>query len=176
MARSRKKSLSQQVVGVATVGMPSPAKKVLTSRIGALLIVLAVPILLATGIVTVQWENGRPKVSVNRERAAEVRQEAAERIEDFRDEHDHERPAIADYVPQLGERESQPTGFTADLQRDVEGFEHRVTQRFDEARHNLVGDDNRGWNIGSVGQPVEPSKQAFQPFQNVREKIEDLRR
>lgn len=80
MAR-KKKSISQNVVDVATTGMPQPVKKILGGRLIALLIVVCVPILFATGILSVRWENGRPKFSVNRQRAAEVKQEAVERIE-----------------------------------------------------------------------------------------------
>lgn len=177
MARTKKKTLSQKVVGTAAMGMPGPAKKILASRIGALLIVIVVPILFATGIVSVKWENGRPKVSFNRERAAEVKQEAAQKIDTLKKEHDGDRPALADYVPHFGEQEENRSEFAADLQRNVDGSEHRVAERYDEVKDNLVRDDNRGWNIGPPeGQPSEPGKQAFQPFQGVREKIEDLRR
>jgi hypothetical protein len=177
MAKSRKKSLSQQAVGVATMGMPAPARKILSSRIGALLVVIVIPVLFATGIISVQWENGRPKVSFNRERAVEVEQKAAQRIEAIKEERDGDRPALADYVPHFGERKEEPTGFATDIQRDVQGFEHRVAERYDEVKDNVVGDNQQGWQIGPVGgQPDSQGKQPFQPFQGVRDKLEDLRR
>jgi hypothetical protein len=177
MARKRKKSLSQQVVGVAAVGMPAPVKKIMTSRIGALLLVLAIPVLLASGIVTVQWQNGRPKLSVNQERAAEVKEDAKERLDEFRNEHDRERPVMADYVPHLGEGDDSRTNFAANLQQNVGEFQHAVSERFDHSQYSPPADDGSGWGIGPVvGQPSEPGKQAFQPFHNVREKIEELRR
>jgi hypothetical protein len=177
MARSRKKSLSQQAVGVATVGLPAPARKVLSSRVGALLVVIIVPVLFATGIASVKWENGRPKVSFNKERAVEVEQKAAQRIEAIREDREGDRPAIADYLPRFGEPERQSSGFAGEIKREVQGFEHRVAERYDEVRDNVVGDDSQGWHIGPVGgQPNNEGKKVFQPFQGVREKIEDLRR
>ena len=97
MAKSRKKTLSQKVVNTATIGMPKPAKKFLGSRIVASLIVVLIPVLIGTGMITVQWENGRPRLSINRERTAEVREEATEQIEEFRENHgDNRRAALAD--------------------------------------------------------------------------------
>ena len=90
MARSKKRSkktVSQNIVGVATVGLPSPAKKFLGGRMMALLIVVLVPVLLATGIVSVSWENGRPRVSFNRERAAEAKQAVAEEVQSLSADH-----------------------------------------------------------------------------------------
>ena len=177
MAKSRKKTLSQKVVGAATIGMPAPAKKVLASRIGALLIIVAIPVLIGSGIVSVKWENGRPKVSINRERAAAVKQEAAQRIEAFRENRNGDRPAAADYVPHLGAREERQSTFTADVQHDVDEFGQRVSDRFGAVKNDLVGDGDRQWNIGPVGvQPDNENKQAFQPFHGLRDKIDDMRR
>lgn len=92
MARSKKKStLSQKVVGVAATGLPSPVRKAASSRFGSRLILLCIPVLIATGLLTIQWENGRPRFAWDRQRAAEVKHEAAERIEDLRDERRHEK-------------------------------------------------------------------------------------
>ena len=86
MAR-RKKSLSQKVVGAATTGMPQPVRKVAGSRIGALLIVAAVGLLFASGVVKVHWENGRPQFTVDRHRAAEVQTVVKDEIGEIRDEY-----------------------------------------------------------------------------------------
>lgn len=82
----RKPSLSQNLVGVATVGMPPPVRSVLGSRLGALLLMILLPILVITGVVSIQWSNGRPKVSIDRERAKEVRTQAADSLEDLREQ------------------------------------------------------------------------------------------
>ena len=86
MARSRKKkTVSQTIVGVATTGMPQPVKRVLGGRLAAGMIVLIiVPLLYFSGVVTVKWENSRPRIAVNRERVAQVWQMATDQIDDLR--------------------------------------------------------------------------------------------
>jgi hypothetical protein len=94
MAKSTKKTLSQKVVNTATIGMPKPAKKFLGSRIVALLIVVSTPVLIGTGMITVKWENGRPRISINRERTTEIREEAKEQIEEYRESHGDGQPGV----------------------------------------------------------------------------------
>jgi hypothetical protein len=105
MARSKKKTLSQNVVNVATTGMPKPIRKVLGRRIVALLIVLLAPVLYASGIISIKWENGRPHFAVNRQRAAQVKQEATEKIQTLRDDHGTFRAPAAN-IPPLVNRQS----------------------------------------------------------------------
>jgi hypothetical protein len=73
--KSRKKTLSQQVVGLAAVGLPGPARDVVASRWGSRLVILLVPVLLASGVLSIYWVNGVPQVSVNKERAAQMGRE-----------------------------------------------------------------------------------------------------
>lgn len=73
--KSSKKSLTQQAVGLATMGMPAPVQKVATSRWGTRLLILAIPILLATGVLSIRWVNGLPSFSFNADRAAVVGQQ-----------------------------------------------------------------------------------------------------
>jgi len=69
---SRKKTYAQKAAGLATMGLPSPVQKFFTTRLGALLFVVAVPALLATGVITVTFNNGVPSVQFNQQRAAVV--------------------------------------------------------------------------------------------------------
>lgn len=87
MARSRKKmSTAQWVLGAATAGLPAPVNQLATSRLGPPLILLLLGGgLVGTGIVTVNWANGRPSVSVDRERAKEVREEVTKKIASIRE-------------------------------------------------------------------------------------------
>ena len=80
MARkSRKKSLAQQVVGTAAVGMPEPVKKAVSTRWGARIALVAAVLLFVSGIVTVQWSDYRPHLKINRERAEEVKEAIVDR-------------------------------------------------------------------------------------------------
>jgi hypothetical protein len=91
--RSSKETYAQKVVELATstLPLPTPVKSVAESRWGARLLLVLVPILIATGVVTVSWTGSLPSISVNKDRAVivgqEVQQEAikaAERVQQYR--------------------------------------------------------------------------------------------
>jgi len=88
--KSHKETYAQKVVGIAAMGMPAPVQTVAKSRWGSRLLLVIVPILIATGVLTVSWNGGIPMFSVNKQRAAvvgaEVKQEAlkaAERVRQY---------------------------------------------------------------------------------------------
>lgn len=90
--RSRKTGYAQKVVGLATVGMPAPVQKVATSRWGTRLILVLVPVLLATGVLTISWTGIFPSFSINPQRAKVVGEQvkgealkAAERVRQYGD-------------------------------------------------------------------------------------------
>ena len=122
MARSRKKTLSQNVVDVATTGMPQPIKKILGGRFVALLIVVCVSALFALGIVSVKWENGRPQISFSQQRAAEVKQEAVHKIQELKDR----RTPTVNIPPLLGRESTETVGkrveeLKGDVDKNLEG-------------------------------------------------------
>lgn len=91
---SRKETYSQKVVELATstLPLPTPVQKVATSRWGSRLLLVLVPVLIATGVVTVSWTGGLPSVTFNKERARVVGEEvkfeaikAAERVKQYGD-------------------------------------------------------------------------------------------
>lgn len=96
MAKKKKKSqksMAQQVMGVATMGLPAPVQQVASSKMGSRLLLLIVPVLVATGILSISWSGGMPSFSINKQRAAEVGEQvrseaikAAERLRDSDDE------------------------------------------------------------------------------------------
>ncbi len=96
MAARKKQALSQKLVGVATTGLPSPVRRVLQMRLVALLVVLALPVLWWTGIVTINTEGGIPRLSINREKAVEVEQRLAAEVQEYRGEH---APADGRFAP-----------------------------------------------------------------------------
>jgi hypothetical protein len=93
MATKKKKSktsMSQQIVGIATMGLPAPVQKVAASKWGSKLLLILVPVLVASGIITISFNGGLPTVNVNHERAAAVGRDlrnealkAAERVRDY---------------------------------------------------------------------------------------------
>lgn len=80
MARRKKQTYAQQVAGMATIGMPAPVRSVATSRTGAWLLMLLVPVLVATGVLSISWAGGLPQFSFNRQRAEQVGQQVRQEM------------------------------------------------------------------------------------------------
>jgi len=74
MAHS-KQTFAQQLLGIVTYGMPTPVRQVVTSRWVSTLIIIVVPALVLTGIVTISWTGSRPSFTVNKQRAEQVERE-----------------------------------------------------------------------------------------------------
>lgn len=96
MAGKKKSSKSmgytQRIAQVATMGMPAPVQQVATSKLGSRIFLLLIPILIATGVITVSFSGGIPSVTFNRDRAQAVGRElgadamrAAERVRQAND-------------------------------------------------------------------------------------------
>ena len=84
MARSRKRTMLQRMARSATSGLPTPIRHVVCSRPGTLLGLLVLA-LLFMGILSVGWNNGKPSVSIDEERAGEVKRQVAETVDSMRD-------------------------------------------------------------------------------------------
>ena len=78
---SKKKSIAQQAVSLASPVLPAPVAKVAGTRWGSLLFVLLVPFLFATGVLTISWNNGIPTVNFDRARALIVGQNVSQRVQ-----------------------------------------------------------------------------------------------
>ncbi|NBW96335.1 MAG: hypothetical protein EBR28_06310 [Planctomycetia bacterium] len=92
MASRKKTSYTQRIAQMATMGMPAPVQKVATSQLGSRIFLLLIPILIATGIISVSFSGGMPTVTFNRDRAEAVGREletdalrAAERVRQAND-------------------------------------------------------------------------------------------
>ncbi|MCE9629843.1 MAG: hypothetical protein K8S94_03870 [Planctomycetia bacterium] len=93
MAKKKSKTTySQQIVGMATMGLPAPVQKVAASKYGSKLLLLLIPFLIASGILTVTFNGGMPTFNFNKDRAAAVGTElrgeaykAAERVRQYGD-------------------------------------------------------------------------------------------
>ncbi len=108
MARSRKKTTTQRLLGAATAGLPAPVGQLVSSRFGPPLILLLLGAgTLGTGIVSVQWSNGRPSVAVDRERASEVKQAVTKKIASIREEQAEkgEAPSVQGVIQELAREE-----------------------------------------------------------------------
>ena len=76
-----KKTMAQQAVGLASPLLPAPVAKVAGTRWGSRLLILLLPFLLATGVLTISWNNGIPTVNFDRAKALLVGQQVGERVQ-----------------------------------------------------------------------------------------------
>lgn len=84
MARRRKrKTLAQRIVRTVSFGLPEPVRERISGPWTSLAVLVLLPLLMALGVVQISWNGGQPAVSVNRERASEVRQELRQELEAF---------------------------------------------------------------------------------------------
>lgn len=77
--------MAQTLIGVATTGMPQPVRSLLGNRLVSTLVMIAAPILLVTGVVSIQWDGTLPKVSVDQQRAQEISVQAKESLQKLRE-------------------------------------------------------------------------------------------
>jgi len=71
-SRKKKTSYTQQLAGVATMGLPAPVQKVATSKLGSKILLILIPVLIASGVITITFSGGMPTINVNKDRAAAV--------------------------------------------------------------------------------------------------------
>ena len=175
MGRSNKKSLSQTVVAVGTTGMPSPVRKILGTRVIASVIVVSVPVLIATGLVSVTFESGYPRLTINQPRAAEVKQEVTEKIHDLQKEMGEGENAQGFAMP-FGSS-GQQTGFALpegghpfqELNSTVTGQIDGLTNSFDAYRGQVPG------FAAPVSNQQPTSGQASGPISNLKERFQTHR-
>jgi len=83
--RKRKPTVAQALIGVATTGMPQPVRSVLANRSVSTLIMILAPVLLVTGVVSIQWDGTLPKVSVDQQRAEQIATQAKDSLQKLRE-------------------------------------------------------------------------------------------
>ena len=87
MARSRRRTsrrtVTQRAAGVIALALPAPVQRFADTRIGSLLMLLGFPIMILFGLLNVTWVDGFPTFSLNRNKAAELRKAASEKINDL---------------------------------------------------------------------------------------------
>jgi hypothetical protein len=107
MARSRKKTTAQHVMGIASMAMPAPLRDIVTTRWGARLSLVVVAAMVSSGVLSVDWTDGKPHVQVNKERAREVENTLEQRLVGRVDQFDNKPSQFGDKVNQLGNQVNQ---------------------------------------------------------------------
>ncbi len=83
MARARRKtrrSRTQSVASLLALGLPAPVQRIADTQIGAKIVFFGIPALLLAGLLQINWQNGRPRLTVNASKAQELREVAKEEL------------------------------------------------------------------------------------------------
>jgi hypothetical protein len=120
-------------------------------------------VVLATGIISFAWEDGRPTFSFDRMRAREVKQRAGEKIGDLRENTADRRANAPRLTPGSDDERSPAARFAADW-RDDDTVGDKVTNRVDQWKDNPNNSD-RSWGV-LPSPPVSSaeSKRLLNPF------------
>lgn len=82
MARSRRRNTrrttSQRAAGLIALALPAPVQRIADTRFGSLVMLVGVPTMIVFGLLNVKWQDGFPILSLNRDRAAELRRAASD--------------------------------------------------------------------------------------------------
>ena len=146
MASSKKKkhskSMSQKVISAGTSGLPSPIRSFLSGRIVASLIVVCLPLLFISGIVSVDFQNGRPHLSFNRDKAKEAKVMAEDKIHELQGQESGFVDQASDAMHSLVGHEKPAFSLgQANQQSMLDNFSHRV----DSVRKDMKQDSNGSW-------------------------------
>jgi hypothetical protein len=78
MARSRRsyrRSTTQRAASLLALALPAPMQRVADTRLGPVLMLLGIPAMVVGGLLNINWDGGQPQLTIDRTRAAEIRQE-----------------------------------------------------------------------------------------------------
>ena len=83
MARSRRyyrRSTSQRAVGLLTSALPYPIQRIADTQLGSSVLLIGIPALIIAGVLHFDWEGGVPHLSIDHNRATEIRNAAHEEL------------------------------------------------------------------------------------------------
>ena len=134
--------MSQKVVSAGTTGLPSPVRRFLSGRIVAGLIVLCLPLLFISGIVSVDFENGRPHLSFNRDKAKEAKELAEDKIQELQGQGSGFVDQASDAMHSLVGHEKPAFSLgNGNQQNMLDSFSDHV----DTVRNQMNQDSNDSW-------------------------------
>ncbi|MHB8973967.1 MAG: hypothetical protein ACYC4N_26325 [Pirellulaceae bacterium] len=137
-------------------------RKLLGGRLAALLIVMAIPVLFATGVVSLKWEEGRPRLSFNEQRAAQVEQEAVQKVQTLSKKYaDRDKTTLA--IPSFSD-----TPQNASLGQQAQALADGISQL-----------SQQEWGLPpgpAAAPPKADSKSELRTLSRLKDKVEDWRK
>lgn len=76
--RRRKRTSTQRIAGLVALGLPAPMQRVADTRLGSLMLLIFIPAMVISGVLTFDWKTG--SINVDRNKAQQLKQKAANEI------------------------------------------------------------------------------------------------
>jgi hypothetical protein len=160
MPRASEKELPpstlQTMLDLGLIFAPAPVRKVASTRWGSKLVLIALAALLAKGILSIRWVDGKPQFSFDRQKAAEVKQELTQDLrqksKEWAAQNGVQFPASGgtnSSPPWPGQGAGQPSGQTA------QGYYYPPQQ----------GQPYAGQPYGGQAAPAYPQQPAYSGYQ-----------
>ncbi len=88
MARSRsrrtqQKSASQTAASLLALALPAPVQRIADTQLGSLFLLVVIPAAIVLGLINIDWNGGKPSVSIDQQRAAEIGNVARDKYNNF---------------------------------------------------------------------------------------------
>ncbi len=83
MARSRRsyrRTTSQRALSLLALALPAPIQRVAETKFGSSLLILGIPLLIIVGVLHLNWEGGMPHFTLDRDRAAQIKNAARDEL------------------------------------------------------------------------------------------------
>lgn len=78
--RRKRKSSTQRIASLVALGLPAPVQRVADTKLGSLLMLIFIPAMIISGVLTVDWENGHPKINIDRLKAKAIKDKATSEL------------------------------------------------------------------------------------------------
>lgn len=78
--RRKRKSSTQRIASLVALGLPAPVQRVADTKLGSLMMLIFIPAMIISGVLTVDWENGHPKINIDRLKAKALKDKAASEL------------------------------------------------------------------------------------------------
>ena len=131
--RRRKRSSSQRIAGLVALGLPAPMQRVADTRLGSLMMLIFIPAMIISGVLTVDWKNGTPSLNLNRNKAEELKQKATNNLNQWRQD------------------------------GTLENWQSNVERAWQQAQNNFSNPQNSGTQNSGTQSSWQPQHPAWQP-------------
>ena len=179
MARSRRRKTTstQRIAGLVALGLPAPMQRVADTRLGSLMMLIFIPAMIISGVLTVDWNNGRPTLNLDRNKAQQIKQKAESELTQWSQDgtlqnwQANVQKAWQNAQQNLGQTQNstqsggwlpQHPAWQADPGRTIPSTSPGGLASYGQAASAPQQQTASGWSQWGTQQPVQPQQQQQQ--------------